>query len=319
MDECAFVRAACKTVFSSDRSLIPDEAKRQISRKVDLNQAAAGYLLDLCEALEVATERLSLSGFGKAIRATNAGADLQLSRSEQLLFLALFLRTDALVLSQIAAACVRLDAFSTAQLGRTGVIEEAFRRSFDVVIAEATLVQDKVRLKQLQQKLPQQYVGKTIEHKLDVRVRLLYRVGLLRRERQQYKANSGLNRLARMSEDLPMLARKIRDGGALDLALDVLASGLPIEHAISEREIAAAFFAVEGNAGRIAEIEPLTFYMSGRLFAESKRVGTAAIVDAINNAAKLRPADFRLHVNRNGKRTLLSVSRRLLESSAHME
>ena len=297
--------------------MVTDEAERLIKRAIPkLNAAAAAYLIDLAKAVDLVTGQLVLTGYGKVARTIGGTSDaVDLNVPEKPFYLAIFLDCDALVLAQVAAACRRLKRFTIADLAKDGAIEAAFRNALAVFIERASLIQERVALKRQLADLPASYKGRTHEHKLDIRIKLLEQVGMLDRRGNYYEANSSIDALAEMATDLPLLAKEMSQSSGMDLAVNLLRK--PGMRDVAPEEItvglvAAAFAQIEGRNGRLTAISAAEFLIASRFFEAGSILASSVFDQALNRISKGDKPPLRLHLDRNGKRTLFSMDKATL-------
>jgi hypothetical protein len=293
--------------------MVPDEAERMIERTIGINKAAAGYLVDLAKALNLVTNQLVLTGFGKVARTLGGDSNnLALNEREKPFYLALFLETDALVFSQVAAACLKLGRFRNADLARGKVIEAAFRGAFAVLIDRAGLIQERVALKRQLQDLPTEYKGRTHEHKLDVRVKLLEQLGMLERRGSYFEVAQSITPLANLASNLPGLAETVSRSSSMDISLGLLRTPTMREVQIDEitiEVIGRAFLQIEGSNGRLAGISAAEFLTASIYFESGAILASETFAKSIDQLSKGANPPIRVHVDRSGKRALFSIEK----------
>jgi hypothetical protein len=271
----------------------------------------------LAKDLGLVTEQLLLTGPGKVLRALapRDDRDLALTPVERLAYLAYFLAHDALVLAPLAKCCLEKGSFIIADLAREHIIEASFRAALDALISRTVGIQDRVRLKRERSLLPAAYKGRTPEHKLDLRISLFERLGWLGRNGTRYEIvdDPGLVELGARASDLTSFAQMLSRSSIVDYAGELLGTDHG-ENGLSAQLIVGAFVDLEGTGGRLTEIDSVATLIASRACASRNRVLTTDVERYIVELSRARPSEFRLHLDRRGRRTLLSVAKPLLQS-----
>lgn len=321
-DEPALLAILVRDVASASHSTFRETAadrlsKEARSRGLRLNPAAAGYVVDLARTVGLITDRLSLTGRGRVLAMlagdhNGATFDPQLNEAEQLFILAVFLAADGLALSLLARHLL-VGPATKSELIANHVIEEIFREVINFYLAHSTDIRVRTELRGELSRLASDYRGRTSQHKLDVRLTVLERVGIVWESAGRKVTSHGepARRLAALSDDPAELEDLLRKDGELAIAIRVKygeslgnTPDLP-----SVAELTKVYKAMVGSSAEFVEVAALADYLTIQHVVTRRTYVTRSQLDEeLLSLSRTDPRRFRFHVDRLGRPAFLAIS-----------
>lgn len=325
-DEPALLSLLVREVLTPSRSTYRDTAAEHLAKAArrrawKLNVPAAGYVVDLATALSLATDNLALTGRGWALSliADNHGADAfapELNEPERVAFLAFFIAADGPAMSLLAQRLMENPA-SRAELIDDHTVEKIFREVVSFYLKRSTDIRDRAELRGELQRLGADYKGRTPQHKIDVRLKVLTRTGLAEEIGDRYvpKADGSMARLAAFGSDFSAMEDRLTRGEDLSMTAHVLfGDSLQMESKPPEpTELVSAYKEMAGTFSDFVEVDALADYLTIRRLATVRRfLGRQTVRDELRQLSKASPRAVRFHVDRAGRPAFVAVSGELL-------
>lgn len=325
-DEPALVSVLAREVLTPSRSTYRDTAAEHMSKAArrrgwKLNVPAAGYVVDLAASLSLATGNLVLTGRGWALSliAGDHGVETflpELNEAERVAFLTYFIAADGPAISLLARRLVEGSA-SRAELIDDRTVEKIFREVVSFYLEHTTDIRDRAELRNELQRLGADYKGRTPQHKIDVRLKLLARAGLAEEEGERYvpNPNGSMARLASLADDFESLERRLLRGEDLALASQILCGDSLRQEggSLDARELVKAYKDMAGTFSDFVEVDALADYLTIRRLASGRGfLGREAVRDELRRWSRASPRAVRFHVDRVGRPAFVAVSGELL-------
>ncbi len=336
VDEPAYVefliKACTSPVQSAYTEVVADRLAHEIRlrTKRDFNPAAGAYAVDLGSALGVLTKNNTWTELGHLVgllASLNDPDDLSLTNRERILHFRLFLEADGAVLIEIAKHLLDLGSLSHAQALREPFVEELFGRIFRTYLSLTISTSERVRLRAEAERIQKEgYRPKTRQHKLDIHLRTLFRLGFVDRDesrneivyRVTEKTVKPLQGLVREMPSIETMEKRLEKEDLILFAARLYGMGGSFSSCNSEQlaeVVGTTYLDVMGHGTPLCPIPTLVEATQVRMLTDHDiAVAKEEVIIFLRRQQQLNPKELRFHVDRKGQPSFIKISKAWLAS-----
>jgi hypothetical protein len=330
VDEPAYLELLVERCALPTRSAYREQVGARVFEEVkrlggSLNPAAGGYAVDLAVALRLLTPQNAWAELGHLVHLVTKfdgrplSEELDLTPSEALMHLRLFLEGDGAALVYLARRALECDVIDESVSSWNEIAREMFADIFAGYLRLASLTADRVAIRQtLDRVVREGFRGRTGAHKLFIHLQVLTRVGLLAREdtggprRYRVAARGALSRLRDLVPDYGALEEIATRRTWIDAAINVLDPDTQPGSVSGDellRTIVPFYVRTTATGVAVCPIRPLLdALIIRRLVNERQRVSSEDALKMLAEVQRGRAKDVRFHVDRTGRPAFLKLS-----------
>lgn len=274
-----------------------------------LSRPAADYAVDNAKHLKLLTSSNHWSYRGLAlafVSKSNAEYAIDLTPSQQLLYLLYYLNGAGALLVTFAQSLLLAGKYTDEELRRDEIIERCLIDALDQYLRLAQDIRDRTAIRKERERMAaQDYAASTQRHKRYPLIRTMERLGLLDTSADEYRPTERLRQLAIAIPDIASLERKANESSlraALSAIIGSKTARLPQSAAATV--ILESYKFAEKAGLQACPIE----FLDDVVWSETGQDTQGGVETAFEALRKSLPRDVRFNVDRRGRRAFVSLS-----------